>query len=151
MGSRNLWPTVWASSAAIKRRPARTCQSRRDVVAHVVSRAAHLGGVVEREGAVHVGRPRVGAALHQNVQRLHLAAHCNRKSHGEPVTQSSVGRFMSNFTGEAEKWVIVLAQQHAVCKGEDRNPFAFSREAWLDGRQISPRDWETREHCDGVI
>ena len=98
-----------------------TFQSRPDVVAHVVSRAAHLGGVVEREGAVHVGRPRVGPALHQNVQRLHLAAHCNRKSHG--VNHAILHGFMSNFTGEAEKWVILLAQQHEA-RGE-LDPFTI--------------------------
>ena len=56
---------------------ARTSQSRPDVVAHVVSRAAHLGRVVEGKGAVHVGRPRAGAALDQYIQRLHFAAYCN--------------------------------------------------------------------------
>ena len=86
------------SKSAVMRRPARTCQSRPDVVAHVVSRAAHLGGVVEREGAVHVGRPRVGAALHQNVQRLHLAAYCNRKI-TRGVTQSSIASYPSRKVG----------------------------------------------------
>ena len=119
-----------------------TFQSRPEVVAHVVSRAAHLGGVVEREGAVHVGRPRVGPALHQNVQRLHLAAHCNRKSHG--VNHAILHGFMSNFTGKPKSgsfcWLNNMKQ------GENWTPLPFSMEAWLDGRQISPRGWETCEH-----